>query len=76
MKKMSKERAEQIYRQIAIQHGTSVESVKKEIKMAMLIGMVNQDPEVQKKWDAIPHDGDVPTPEELLIYLTSQIQNR
>lgn len=76
MKKMTAARAEQIYQQVANNNGVSIESVKKEIKKAMLIGMVNQDPKIQAKWNAIPHDGDVPTPEELLIYLTSQIQNR
>lgn len=74
MKKMTKEQAEKIYLQIARQHGTTIEEVKKEIKLAMLVGMCNQDPEVQKKWNSIPHDGDVPTPEELLIFLTGQLK--
>lgn len=39
----------------------------------MVVGMCNQSPEVQAKWAEIPHDGDVPTPEELLIYLTTQL---
>lgn len=74
MKGMTKEQAERIYVQIARQHGTTVEEVKKEIKLAMLVGMCNQDPAIQKKWNAIPHDGAVPTPEELLIFLTSQLK--
>ena len=34
----------------------------------------NQDPAVQKRWNEIPHDGEVPTPEELLIYLSSCVK--
>lgn len=74
MKGMTREQAEKIYAQIARKHGTTVDEVKKEIKLAMLVGMCNQDPAVQKKWNSIPHDGDVPTPEELLIFLTSQLK--
>lgn len=74
MNGMTKEQAEGIYAQIARQHGITVDEVKKEIKLAMLAGMCNQDPAVQNKWNAIPHDGDVPTPEELLIFLTGQIK--
>lgn len=70
MKKMTKERAEKIYQQVAIENNTTIEKVKKEIKLAMLAGMCNQDTAVQKRWNEIPHDGEVPTPEELLIYLS------
>ena len=74
MKNMTKQRAEKIYQQVALQNHTTVEQVKKEIKLAMLVGMCNQDPAVQKRWNEIPHDGEVPTPEELLIYLSSCIK--
>lgn len=75
MKKMTKQRAEKIYQQVALQNHTTVEKVKKEIKLAMLVGMCNQNPAVQKKWHEIPHDGEVPTPDELLIYLSSCIKS-
>jgi hypothetical protein len=42
--------------------------VRRQIKLAMLCGMVNQDPEVQKKWGEIPCEGSVPTPEELILW--------
>lgn len=74
MKKMTKQQAEKIYQQIAIKNHTTVDKVKKEIKLAMLIGMSNQDPAIQKRWAEIPHDGDVPSPEELLIYLSACVE--
>jgi len=75
MKKMTKERAEQIYQTVAVQHHTSVDNIKKQIKLAMIAGMCSQDPEIQKKWNEIPHEGDVPTPEELLIFLSGKMKN-
>jgi hypothetical protein len=42
----------------------------------MIAGMCNQSPEVQKRWSEIPHDGDILTPEELLIYLNSEMMNK
>jgi len=74
MNKMTKQRAEKIYQQVAVQNHTTVDKVKKEIKLAMLIGMCNQDPAIQKRWSEIPHDGEVLTPEELLIYLSSCVE--
>lgn len=75
MKEITKERAEQIYQRVAVQHHTSVDNVKKEIKLAMIAGMCSQDPEIQKEWNEIPHDGEVPTPEELLIFLSGKVKN-
>ncbi|WP_294853171.1 hypothetical protein [uncultured Oscillibacter sp.] len=72
MKNMTKEKAEQIYRRVAVRHQTSVDNVKKQIKLTMIAGMCSQDPEIQKRWNEIPHDGDVPTPEELLIFLSDK----
>ena len=42
------------------------------MKLAMLCGMVNQDPEVQKKWSEIPCEGSVPTPEEFILWAANK----
>lgn len=76
MKKLTKEDAENIYRQVAMKNNTTVDEVKRQIKLAMLIGMCHQEPEIQRKWDSISHDGDVPTPEELLIFLSSEARKK
>lgn len=39
MKHMTKEKAEQIYRRVAVRHQTSVDNVKKQIKLTMIAGM-------------------------------------
>ena len=65
--------AEQALQTVAIRNGTTVEEVRKEIKLAMLAGLCNTDPVVQARWKKIPCAGEVPTPEELIAYLTNTI---
>ena len=65
--------AEQALQTVAIRNGTTVEEVRKEIKLAMLAGLCNTDPAVQTKWKEIPCAGDVPTPEELITYVAETV---
>ena len=50
MKRMTKEEAERILQQVAIKNHTTLDEVKREIKLAMVAGMCNQSPKVQKRW--------------------------
>lgn len=65
--------AEEALQTVAIRNGTTVEAVRKEIKLAMLAGLCNPDPSVQKRWKEIPCAGEVPTPEELITYIAGRI---
>ena len=65
--------AEQALQTVAIRNGTTVEEVRKEIKLAMLADLCNTDPAVQTKWKEIPCAGDVPTPEELITYVAEKV---
>lgn len=67
--------AEQALQTVAIRDGTTVEEVRKEIKLAMLAGLCNTDPAVQTKWKEIPCAGEVPTPEELITYIVQRINS-
>ena len=73
-KKLTVEKAEMILKEVAIKKHTTVDEVKREIRKAMMIGMSSQSPEVQAKWADISHDSSVLTPEELLIYLSGNLQ--
>lgn len=64
--------AEQALQEVALRHNTTVEEVRKEIKLAMLAGLCNTDPAVQAKWKEIPCAGEVPTPEELITYIADR----
>ena len=57
---------------VAMKEGVTVSEVKKEIQKAMLIGLCSQDPAVQAHWAKIPREGEVPTPEEVILFLTEQ----
>ena len=65
--------AEQALQAVAQQNGTTVDEVKKEIALAILAGMSNPDPAVQARWKDIPHVGDVPTPEEMITYISERL---
>ena len=66
MKKRNRISAEQALQEVALRNRTTVEEVRKEIKLAMLAGLCNTDPAVQAKWREIPSAGEIPTPEELI----------
>jgi len=67
------EKAEAVIRTIAAQHHTTVETVRLEMKQAMLAGLLNPDPKVQATWKSIPCEGEVPTPEELIVWAANRI---
>ena len=66
--------AEEALQTVAIRNGTTVEAVRKEIKLAMLAGLCNADPAVQAKWKEMPCIGDVPNPEELITYAAEKVK--
>ena len=66
--------AEQALQEVARQNNTTVEEVRKEIKLAMLVGLCNPDPNVQAMWKEVPCAGDVPTPEELIDYMVEKLR--
>ena len=67
------EKAEQVIRTVAAQHHTTVEAVRLEMKQAMLAGLLNPDPEIQATWKSIPCAGEVPTPEELIVWAANKL---
>ena len=65
--------AERTIRTLAMREGKPVEYIRKQMSLAMLAGLCNQDPDIQARWKKIPCKGDVPTPEELITYLATHI---
>ncbi len=70
--KKALDRIAEIIEQIAVENHTTPEEVRRQMKLAMLSGMVNQAPEIQKKWSEIPCEGSVPTPEEFIMWAASK----
>lgn len=65
-----------ILMQVAAENNTTVAEVRREISIAIEAGMNNPDPEIQKKWKAMSRTGGTPTPEEAIIALTKEINDR
>ena len=65
-------RAEAALLEVARRHHTTVEEVRREIRLAMAMAMCNPDPAARKIWGEIPCDGNVLTPEDLITYAAMQ----
>lgn len=61
-------RAEAALLEVARRHHTTVEEVRREIRLAMAMAMCNPAPATRKIWGEIPCDGNVLTPEDLITY--------
>lgn len=70
--KKKKVNADAALLEVARRHYTTVEEVRKEIRLAMIAAMCNPDPAVQKRWREIPHTGDTITLEDLITYIAKQ----
>lgn len=67
---------QKILKEVAERDGVSVEYVREEIQKAIDIGMSNPDPNIRLFWMKVPHEGVRPTPEEVLNYLSTQIDHQ
>lgn len=65
--------AKKVLLKIAQREGKNVEQIRRDIKAAMLVGMLDPDPKVQAYWNKIPRKGDYPTPEEVIAYVAGEI---
>ena len=63
--------AERAIRTLAMKEGKTVEHIRSQMKLAMISGLCNPDPQVQANWKKIPCKGEAPTPEELTTYLAT-----
>lgn len=67
------ELAERAIEEIAARDHTTPDMVRKHIQVAMLNGLISDDPKVKAEWAKIPCAGEVPTPEELIAYFAAQL---
>ena len=68
--------AENAIRKIAEREGVSTEHVRKQMQIAMINGLCSTDPKVKAFWAAIPCEKEVPTPEELIVYISGTIKRK
>lgn len=66
---MEKQYWDQVISQIAQDHHTTPENVRREMMLAMEEAQRTKDPNARAKWDTIPRKGNKITLEEFLDYL-------
>lgn len=59
---------------LAQQNGVSEEAVRREIEFAITEAMKNPEPKAQAFWKSIPHKGELPTPEEVIVYIADMVK--
>ncbi len=64
--------AEAALRKVARKNHTTLEEVRKEIRLAMIAAMCDPDPSIQRGWREIPCAGAALTPEDLIAYIAKQ----
>lgn len=68
-KRKAKQSARNALAVVAKKNGVSLETVKREIEVAIAAARENNDPIVQAFWNSIPHKGKTLTPEEVIAYI-------
>ncbi len=68
------EKHENFFERLARERGITVEEMKNIISTRIEQGLHDPDPEKRRSWEAIPCEGDVPTPEEWLKYAVEKLE--
>lgn len=76
MNKKKQRIAENAIKKIAEREEVTTESVRKQMQIAMINGLCTTDPKVKAFWESIPREKDIPTPEELIIYVSDMIKGK
>ena len=73
------ERVYEALKEVARREGVPLEEVMQEISMCITEGMKNcrdrDDRQALEMWDAIPRQGRIPTPVELVAYLSGRVSS-
>lgn len=67
------EKYENFFERLAHKRNITVEKMKQIISDRIEQGLCDPDPEKRKSWEAIPCEGDAPTPEEWLKYAVEKL---
>ncbi len=62
-----------IFKRMAEERGITEEEMREQIQQRIIAGLNGHDPVQRKQWEAIPHEGDIPTPEEYVRYIIEKL---
>ena len=72
---MDTAKAKKALKKLARREGVSEERVRHEIEIAIAEAMKSSEPQAQAFWRTIPHKGEQPTPEEVIVYIAGMVQD-
>lgn len=72
--KMKKSVGEKAILKLAKEKNLSVEEIRKEIQIVIDTGMASDNPEAKAQWAKMCHNGNPPTPEEVITYLSKEVK--
>ena len=61
------------FKRMTEERGITEEELKELIQRRIIAGLNSIDPALRKQWEAIPHAGDIPTPEEYIRYVVKKL---
>ncbi len=64
---------EHLFEKLARERGITVEEMREIISARIRRGINDPDPKKRAQWEAIPHEGEIPTPEEWLYYAVNYL---
>jgi len=70
---MKLEHARKAIQELAKKEGVSEETIRFEIERVISNAQLNADPQIQAFWEAVPHEGEKPSPEEVIAYIANHI---
>ncbi len=65
--------AESAIRAVAQKEGLTAAQVRADMAEAIAAAWNHPDPSIRAAWDGLPHAGEVPTPEELIAWITHKL---
>ena len=68
------EKQDNFFERLARERNITVEQMKEIISARIKQGLNDPDPDKCKSWEAIPCEGDIPTPEEWLKYAVEKLE--
>lgn len=61
------------FKRMAKERGITEEELKEQIQQRIIAGLNSPDPVRRNQWEAIPHEGDIPTPEEFIHFVVEKL---
>lgn len=73
---VDRDKVDKTLRQLADREGLSLEEIRAEIQLAIDAAYDNPDPKVRKEWAKVPFEGERPTAEDVILYVTRQMEEQ